>query len=142
MKDKANLKSMTKSSNKMVEGLENQNGYSCLSLKVLGHSTCKLLSNHLDIPADIVTENGLTPDVFGLAELAGFDSSYVRRLASKPEKTIVLLDAWSRKPDGTIGKLLTSLDTLGRLDCKIDITPSIGRSTSSLSTSLSNENVY
>lgn len=127
MKDKANLKSMTKSSNKMVEGLENQNGYSCLSLKVLGHSTCKLLSNHLDIPADIVTENGLTPDVFGLAELAGFDSSYVRRLASKPEKTIVLLDAWSRKPDGTIGKLLTSLDTLGRLDCKTDITPSIAR---------------
>lgn len=142
MKDKANLKSMTKSSNKMVEGLENQNGYSCLSLKVLGHSTCKLLSNHLDIPADIVTENGLTPDVFGLAELAGFDSSYVRRLASKPEKTIVLLDAWSRKSDGTIGKLLTSLDTLGRLDCKTDITPSIGRSTSLLSTSLSNENVY
>lgn len=127
MKDKANLKSMTKSSNKMVEGLENQNGYSCLSLKVLGHSTCKLLSNHLDIPADIVTENGLTPDVFGLAELAGFDSSYVRRLASKPEKTIALLDAWSRKPDGTIGKLLTALDTLGRLDCKTDITPSIAR---------------
>lgn len=127
MKDKVNLKFMIKLLNKMVEGLENQNGYFCLFFKVFGYFICKLFFNYLDIFVDIVIENGFILDVFGLVELVGFDFSYVRCLVFKFEKIIVLLDVWFRKFDGIIGKLLIVLDIFGRLDCKIDIILSIGR---------------
>ncbi|KAK3106253.1 hypothetical protein FSP39_016046 [Pinctada imbricata] len=111
----------------MGEGVELPEGYGCLPLTVLGHATHRLLTMYLDPAVDIATDEGLTPDVYGLAELAGFDAVFTRYLDTRTDKTKTVLQSWAVKPGATLGKLLTSLIRLERHDCLTEIKDAIVR---------------
>jgi hypothetical protein len=57
----------------MGEGLILPEEFYDLPLRILGPTTRRLLSIHLDPPAVIPTSHGVLGDLSGLAELAGFE---------------------------------------------------------------------
>ena len=76
---------------------------------------------YLDPPVTMITDDNLTKDIFGVAELAGFSSVFIRYLETLPNKTQTVLDSWSVKPNGTVGNLFSFLTKLERFDCLDDI---------------------
>lgn len=109
----------------MGEGLHLPGEFHALPLRILGASTRRLLSIHLDPPAVIPSSNGVLGDLSGLAELAGFEFCHIRYFETKHSRTYACLEEWSGRQSGTIGNLLNSLIKMERFDCLSDIKESV-----------------
>jgi hypothetical protein len=71
-----------------------------LPLRILGPTTRRLLSIHLDPPAVIPTSHGVLGDLSGLAELAGFEFCHIRYFETKQSRTFACLEEWSSRQSG------------------------------------------
>jgi hypothetical protein len=96
--------------------------YAAVSLIALRPGARIKLSQHLDLPMDIMVSEDvdLTPDYRGLAELVGFSNLEITNFPLRGRPTQALLDAWNLRPMSTIGKLWEHLATLRRFDILID----------------------
>lgn len=111
----------------MGEGLNLPEEYYDLPLRILGPSTRRLLSIHLDPPAVIPTSHGVLGDLSGLAELAGFEFCHIRYFETKQSRTFACLEEWGSRQSGTIGNLMKNLIIMERFDCLSEIRESVLR---------------
>ncbi|KAJ8316688.1 hypothetical protein KUTeg_005759 [Tegillarca granosa] len=86
----------------MGEGLDLTEDLKNTPIRALGPASRRLLSWYLDPPVDVLTSDGLSRDVTGLADLAGFDSVFIRYLETKQNKTGTFLEAWGTRNNATL----------------------------------------
>lgn len=109
----------------MGEGLNLPEEFYDLPLRILGPSTRRLLSIHLDPPAVIPTSHGVLGDLSGLAELAGFEFCHIRYFETKQSRTFACIEEWSSRQSGTIGNMMKNLIIMERFDCLSEIRESV-----------------